>query len=105
MKKVILITMLITALLFAFVGCAKTNTTEDTTTEDTTTEDTTVEEPTEAPTEAPTEDTTEDTAEPVSLTFAGSTSVGPAIEALADMYMEVNPNVDITVEAGGSSVA
>ncbi len=107
MKKVILITMLVLALLFAFVGCAKTDTTEDTAADDTAADDTTTDDTTEDTTtdDTATDDTTADeTAETVELTFAGSTSVGPAIEALADMYMEANPNIDITVEAGGSGV-
>jgi phosphate transport system substrate-binding protein len=106
MKKVILITIVL-ALLFAFVGCAKTDTTDDATTEDTTQDtaaDDTAADDTAADDTAADDTATDDTAEAVELTFAGSTSVGPAIEALADMYMEANPNIEITVEAGGSGV-
>ncbi len=38
------------------------------------------------------------------ITIAGSTSVQPVAEKLAEKYMEKHPNVKITVQGGGSSV-
>lgn len=38
------------------------------------------------------------------ITIAGSTSVQPVAEKLAEAYMEKHPNVKITVQGGGSSV-
>ncbi len=40
--------------------------------------------------------------EEVLIQVAGSTSVGPVIEALAEKYMEAHPNVSINVEQTGS---
>jgi len=37
------------------------------------------------------------------LSIAGSTSVGPVMEALADAYKKVNPNVTISIEQNGST--
>ena len=104
MKKVILITMLVLALLFAFVGCAKTDTVEDTT-EDTTqdtTEDVAQDTTEDTTGDATEEDTTQEEAEAVVIKVAGSTSVGPVIEALAEKYTAANPNVTINVEQTGS---
>jgi|AGTN01.1.fsa_nt_gi ABC-type phosphate transport system, periplasmic component len=41
-------------------------------------------------------------AEPVNIKAAGSTSVGPALEALAEKYMAAHTNVTIDVEQTGS---
>ena len=101
MKKISLIIMIAVALTFVFAGCAKTDTAEPDMSESTAVEESDMAEETS---EEPTMEESEEAPEPVSLTFAGSTSVGPAIEALADMYMEMYSHVDITVEAGGSSV-
>lgn len=38
------------------------------------------------------------------ITIAGSTSVQPVAEKLAEAYMQKHPNVKITVQGGGSSV-
>jgi phosphate transport system substrate-binding protein len=38
------------------------------------------------------------------ITIAGSTSVQPVAEKLAQVYMQKNPNVKITVQGGGSAV-
>ncbi|HEX7467006.1 MAG TPA: phosphate ABC transporter substrate-binding protein [Methanobacterium sp.] len=38
------------------------------------------------------------------ITIAGSTSVQPVAEKLAQAYMQKNPNVKITVQGGGSAV-
>jgi len=38
------------------------------------------------------------------ITIAGSTSVQPVAQKLADAYMKEHPNVKITVQGGGSSV-
>ena len=89
------------ALLFAFVGCAQnTDTTEETTDVEAT--DETVVESTDTPTDEATDEETDETAEEVVIKVAGSTSVGPVIEALAEMYIEDHPNVTIDVEQTGS---
>jgi phosphate transport system substrate-binding protein len=36
------------------------------------------------------------------ISCVGSSTVKPFIEDLSKIYMQANPNVDITVEAGGS---
>ncbi len=97
MKKIGLVAILVIAMVAAFVGCAPAAN-EPVATEAPATEAPAAEAPaTEAPaTEAP--------AEPVSIKTAGSTSVGPVMEALAELYTAANPNVEITVEAGGSGV-
>ena len=38
------------------------------------------------------------------ITIAGSTSVQPVAEKLAQAYMQKNPNVKINVQGGGSGV-
>ena len=38
-----------------------------------------------------------------SLTIAGSTSVQPFAEKLAEIYMEINPKLVINVQGGGST--
>jgi phosphate transport system substrate-binding protein len=57
-------------------------------------------EPTEAPTEAP-EETSSGAEGQISV--AGSTTVQPLAEKLAEVYMEANPDVKIDVAGGGSS--
>ena len=78
MKKISLITVIVVILAMIFAGCGSTTSNS--------------------------ESTDSVTAESVSLKTAGSTSVGPVMEALAEMYSEKYPNVEITVEAGGSGV-
>jgi phosphate transport system substrate-binding protein len=39
-----------------------------------------------------------------SVTLAGSTAFQPFAEKLADQYMQMNPNINITVQGGGSAV-
>jgi len=60
------------------------------------------------PTEAPTEEPTEAPAEPepagTQISVAGSTTVQPVAEALAEMFTAKNPDVQIDVQGGGSSV-
>lgn len=82
MKKIGLVAILVIAMVAAFVGCAPAA---------------------DGPgaTAAP---ATDGSSGSVSIKTAGSTSVGPVMEALAEMYMTANPNVEITVEAGGSGV-
>ncbi|MGM0401369.1 MAG: phosphate ABC transporter substrate-binding protein [Chloroflexota bacterium] len=58
-------------------------------------------EPTEAEAEAPTEAPAE---EEVQISVAGSTTVQPLTESLAEAYAEEHPNVQIDVQGGGSSV-
>ncbi len=83
MKKIGLVAILVIAMVAALVGCGAPA----------------AEIP--APTEA---SEMEATAEPVALKTAGSTSVAPVIEALVELYVAANPNVEITVEQGGSGV-
>ena len=60
-------------------------------------------EPTEPPTEEPsTEEPTEEPEEG-NLSLAGSTTVQPLAQSLADAYMAQNPDVGIDVGGGGSS--
>ena len=40
----------------------------------------------------------------MSITLAGSTAFQPFAEKLAEKYMQINPNVNITVQGGGSAV-
>lgn len=101
MKKVSLIIVSVMVLAAIFAGCgtsapAASNTPAATQNESTA--------PSQDPTEAPTQAPTEIPAEPVSIKTAGSTSVGPVMEALAEMYNAKYPNVEIDVEAGGSGV-
>ena len=76
MKKIILLVILAAMMLVAFAGCGQAETTQDP----------------PASTETPT----------VVLNVVGSTSIGPAIEALAERYIEANPHVTINVEQPGS---
>lgn len=101
MKKIGLVAIIVIAMLAAFTGCG-TPAAET----PAATEAPVVESPAEAPVEeSPAEAPAEEaSAEPVSIKTAGSTSVGPVIESLAELYMAANQNVEITVEAGGSSV-
>jgi len=39
-----------------------------------------------------------------SITLAGSTAFQPFAEKLAEKYMQINPNVNVTVQGGGSAV-
>jgi phosphate transport system substrate-binding protein len=57
--------------------------------------------PTEAPSEAPTEPSGEAGGQ---LQLAGSTTVQPLAQSLAEAYMEMHPDVEIDVQGGGSSV-
>ncbi len=83
MKKIGLVAMLVIAMVAALVGCG------------------TPAAETPAATDA---SATEVPAEPIALKTAGSTSVAPVMEALVELYVAANPNVEITVEQGGSGV-
>lgn len=97
MKKVSLLVILAAMMLVAFVGCAQSTPAEES---PAATEAPAV---TEAPSEEPTTEASEEvSAEPVVLKVAGSTSVGPVIEALAEKYTAANPHVTIDVEQIGS---
>ncbi len=65
-----------------------------------------VEETTPVAEEAATAEETAPTAEPLSgqLQLAGSTTVQPLAEVLAESFMEANPDVVIEIQGGGSSV-
>jgi phosphate transport system substrate-binding protein len=88
----ILIGLLVLSLLVAAVGCQQTTPTEAPT-EETPSEE---QEPTEAPAEP------EPAGENISV--AGSTTVQPVAEALAEVFTAQNPDVQIDVQGGGSSV-
>jgi phosphate transport system substrate-binding protein len=60
-----------------------------------------MEEPEEAPTEAPVEEEEEAGGQ---LQLAGSSTVQPVAQALAEVFMAQNPGVEIDVQGGGSSV-
>ena len=62
-------------------------------------------EPTQAPATQPTEaPATQPAAASGRLSLAGSTTVQPLAEVLAEAYMDMNPDVVIEVQGGGSSV-
>ena len=97
MRRILFVSLIVVALLLS--GCGST------------------EEPTVAPTAAPAgETTTEATEAPAAteaaetmdlegtLTLAGSTTVQPLAEVLAEAFMDMNPGVVIEVQGGGSSV-
>jgi phosphate transport system substrate-binding protein len=87
MRRILLISLVVVALL---AGCGTTP------------------EPTQAPqaTEAPAAEPTQAPAAGLSgnLSLAGSTTVQPLAEVLAEAFMEMYPNVVIEVQGGGSSV-
>jgi phosphate transport system substrate-binding protein len=66
--------------------------------------------PTEAPEEEPTEAPADPTAEPepegemAKISVAGSTTVQPLAELFSEAFTAQNPNVEIDVQGGGSSV-
>ncbi len=91
--KRILAIMLAMTMVFGMVGCSSESATEDTTT-------TTV---------ADTADNTETTAEATteamlegSITGSGSSALLPLAQAAADKFQELNPDVSITLNGGGS---
>ncbi len=93
MKKIGLVAIIVMAMLVAFTGCG---------TPAAQTPPATEAPAADAPaTEVPAADAP---AQQVSIKTAGSTSVGPVVEALAERYMAAHQNVEISVEAGGSSV-
>ncbi len=98
MKKIGLVAILVIAMVTALVGCGTPAAETPAATKAPATEAPATEAPA---TEAP---ATEASAEPVSLITAGSTSVAPVMEALVELYVAANPNVEITVEQGGSGV-
>ncbi len=94
MKKVISLVIITAMMLMAFAGCGQATPSAPAEGSVTEAADAPSVEATEAPAEAP--------AEPVVLNVVGSTSVGPAIEAMAELYIAANPNVTINVEQPGS---
>ena len=94
MKKISTIIVMVLVAAMLFTGCGQaTDTTspsqsaeQSVSTEDSQTASTEVSE----------------SAEPVIIKVAGSTSVGPVIEALAEKYTAAHPNVTINVEQTGS---
>ena len=101
MKRIGIVAILVIAMVAAMAGCGSSATPD---TSASTAPSATEAPPVAASTEASVEASAEAPAEPVSIKTAGSTSVGPVMEALAEKYMAENPNVEITVEAGGSGV-
>jgi phosphate transport system substrate-binding protein len=83
--------LLIVSLLATVVGCQPSPPTAEPTEE--------VEEPTEETTE---EEEPEEAEQ--QLQIAGSSTVQPLAQALAEVFMEQNPDVQIDVQGGGSSV-
>jgi len=101
MKRIGIVAILVIALVAAMAGCG-TSTPVPSATE---APSAAVAPATSAPaTESASTETSAATGEKVTIKTAGSTSVGPVIEALAEKYMAENKNVEITVEAGGSGV-
>ena len=82
--------LLIVTLLATVVGCQQATPIEEP-----------AEEATEAPTEAPTEPPEEAGGQ---LQIAGSSTVQPLAQSLAEAYVEMHPDVEIDVQGGGSSV-
>jgi len=95
MKKVstVIVMVLVAALLFAGCGQATNTTSPSQSAEQSKSAE--VSQSSSAP-------ETSEAAEDVMIKIAGSTSVGPVIEALAEKYMEAHPNVTINVEQTGS---
>ena len=95
MKKITGIIVLVLTMALLFAACAQTDTTPSETASESAAETVS----------ASVEPSVEATPEPekVNIKVAGSTSVGPVIEALAEKYMEAKPWVTITVEQTGSS--
>lgn len=93
MKKVstVIVMVLVAALLFA--GCGQAT--------DTASPSQSAEQSVSAEVSQSAPETSE-AAEPVIIKVAGSTSVGPVIEALAEKYMAAHTNVTINVEQTGS---
>jgi len=89
--SLVLAGLLIVTLLATVVGCQQATPAEDP-----------AEEPTEAPADEPTDEPEEEASGELQL--AGSSTVQPVAQALAEAYMEDHPNVQIDVQGGGSSV-
>ena len=85
--------LLIVTLLAAVVGCQQATPTAEP-----------AEEPTEAPAEEPTEVPAEEEEAGGQLQLAGSSTVQPLAQALAEAFMAQNPDVAIDIQGGGSSV-
>ncbi len=94
MKKVttVIVMVLVAAMLFA--GCGQAT--------DTTSPSQSAEQSVSAEVSQSASPEVSESAEPVMIKVAGSTSVGPVIEALAEKYMAAHSNVTINVEQTGS---
>lgn len=90
MKKVFLLVTLAAMMLVAFVGCGQATPSASA--------ESSAPAVSEAPSVEATEASTETLAEPVLIKAAGSTSVGPVLQALAETYMGENKNWTINVE-------
>ena len=90
MKKISTIIVIVLVAAMLFTGCGQTQ------------ESNSASQSADQSVQQSTEQSTEQSAEEVILKVAGSTSVGPVIEALAEMYKTAHPNVTINVEQTGS---
>lgn len=101
MKKISLIAILIVALLVVFAGCGQSTPAKETSSEAPTSQ-----EPAEAPeSQEPTpEEPSDEAGLSGSISISGSTSVFPAMEEITKMFNAVNSDVEIDLQAGGSSV-
>ena len=98
MKKLTGIIVFVLTAALLFTGCANTDTTTSTETSAATSASTAA----SAEQSQSMEASASESMEEVILKIAGSTSVGPVIEALAEKYTEAHPNVTINVEQTGS---
>ncbi len=89
--RLVMAALLIAGLLAVMAGCGTSSPTS---------------EPATIETEAPTEEQVieEEGEEAVQISIAGSTTVQPLAESLAEAYTAENPNVQIDIQGGGSSV-
>lgn len=94
MKKIGLIALVVVMVMAAFAGCAQQPVEAPAPAP--------VEEPAQTPEPVKEEPAEESAPDPVVIKVAGSTSVAPVIEALAELYTEQNGHVTINVESTGS---
>jgi phosphate transport system substrate-binding protein len=97
MKRITGIIVFVLTAALLFTGCANTDTTPSAETSAAASPSVST-----APQSPSTEASASESLEEVVIKVAGSTSVGPVIEALAEIYTEAHPNVTINVEQTGS---
>ncbi|UNC93321.1 phosphate ABC transporter substrate-binding protein [Candidatus Contubernalis alkaliaceticus] len=86
--KLLSLVTILTLLVFSMVGCDESDSSSDTTTDESADNTPAEEEPTQLS---------------GTITIAGSTSVQPISEVLAEEFMDLYPDVRINVQGGGSS--